>query len=102
MCYLELTLGRVCPFLAWYEIGRSTLNYIKSTGLDFSKFERDFQEMDALLGCLILNMNKQDVVPFKELKSTKISPTKEEITSLAIQFGWDNKQADKLAKKFGV
>jgi len=39
---------------------------------------------------------------FKKLKSTKISPTKEEIKPLAIQFGWDSKQADKLTKKFGV
>ncbi|MDD5452157.1 MAG: hypothetical protein PHT49_09720 [Desulfovibrionales bacterium] len=39
---------------------------------------------------------------FKKLKSAGILPTKEEIKQFATQYGWDTKQADKLAKKFGV
>lgn len=39
---------------------------------------------------------------FKKLKSSGISPTKEDIKNLAIKYGWDTKQADKLANKFGA
>lgn len=39
---------------------------------------------------------------FKRLKDAGISATRDEIEQSATQFGWDTKQAEKLAKKFGV
>lgn len=39
---------------------------------------------------------------FKKLKATGITVNKDEIKQLAIQNGWDNKQADKLSKRYGT
>jgi len=39
---------------------------------------------------------------FKKLKASGISANKCEIKQLAIQSGWDDKQADKLSKRYGT
>ena len=39
---------------------------------------------------------------FKKLKSCGIIPTKEEIKQFAAENGWEEKEAQRLSKKYGV
>lgn len=68
MGWLELKLGRVAPFIAWYELSRYLVYELRSTQQDISNFEEELEMQESVLGCFFLNLNFDDVKALAKLK----------------------------------
>lgn len=61
MSSLELELGRIAPFIAWYQLSWYLINHLRSTQLDVSNFEEDLKMQELILGCFFLNLSSEDL-----------------------------------------
>jgi len=69
MGWLELSLGRIAPFIAWYNLSWFLLNYAKSQGYDVQNFEEELLIQDGVLGCFFLNLVPEVVKKFDGLQN---------------------------------
>jgi len=61
MGWLELRLGRIAPFIAWYQLSWLLLGHLRSTQYDVERLEEDLRLQEAVLGCFFLNMDSEGV-----------------------------------------
>lgn len=61
MVLLELHLGRITSFMAWFEISQILVNVLKSQQYEIEEFENELRERDILLGCFFLNANPDEI-----------------------------------------
>ena len=70
MGWLELSLGRVVPFLAWYRVSCGLVARLASMQFDVDAFLEDIQTQQAVLGCLFLRMEAETARQYVGLKLT--------------------------------
>ena len=61
MGWLELRLGRIAPFIAWYQISWLLLGHLHTIQYDVEKLEEDLRLQEGVLGCFFLNLDPEDV-----------------------------------------
>jgi hypothetical protein len=61
MSDLELKLGRIAPFIAWYELSWHLVNHLRSMQIDIGNLEEDLKMQELILGCFFLNLKSDDL-----------------------------------------
>lgn len=61
LAWLELRLGRIGPFIAWYELSRVLIEHLRSLHYAVEGFENELHEQDLVLGCYFLNLSPEDI-----------------------------------------
>lgn len=61
MSSLELELGRIAPFIAWYQLSWYLINHLRSMQIDISNLEEDLKTQELVLGCFFLKLNSGDL-----------------------------------------
>jgi len=69
MGWLELSLGRVLPFLAWYQLSGMLTSRLASMQIDVESFAETLQIQEGVLGCLFLRMEPGTAREYQELQS---------------------------------
>jgi len=69
MCWCELALGRVAPFLAWYEICLMSLSQLDPEVYRCDRLSEDLRQNELWLGCFFLNLEAGDARELRELVS---------------------------------
>jgi hypothetical protein len=69
IAWVELSLARIGPFLAWHRLSRLLVAHLRSLQYEVGKFEEALWQQEAVLGCFFLNLEPQDVREFRELKN---------------------------------
>jgi hypothetical protein len=67
MAWLELSLGRIAPFLAWQEFSRRLLFGVSKTGCDVKHQEKELEMQDACFACLLLKVAPEEVQELRDL-----------------------------------
>jgi hypothetical protein len=70
LALLELRLGRIGPFIGWFQLMGALTEHLQSIGYAVEKAKADLQTMDRLLGCHILNRPSTDALTLAPLKDT--------------------------------
>ncbi len=60
MGWLELRLGRIAPFIAWYQICWLLLAHLRSIQYEVKTLEEDLRNQEGILGCFFLNLDSED------------------------------------------
>lgn len=61
MGWLELRLGRIAPFIAWYQLSWLLVGHLRTIQYDVERLEEDLRLQEGVLGCFFLNMDSEDV-----------------------------------------
>lgn len=61
MSSLELELGRIAPFIAWYQLSWYLITHLRSMQIDISNLEEDLKMQELVLGCFFLKLNSDDL-----------------------------------------
>jgi hypothetical protein len=67
IAWLELSLGRVGPFLVWHHFAKMLVLAVERRGLDASEDRYDLQMQDGSLGCLLLKVPAEEVRELRDL-----------------------------------
>ena len=70
MGWLELSLGRVAPFLAWYEVSCALSSRLASMQFDVETFGETIDTQRGVLGCLFLLMEAETARKYEGLTLT--------------------------------
>lgn len=70
MAWLELKLGRVCPFLAWYQIASALVVNLASMQYAVEADSESLLNQQFVLGQLFLRMDSDSIRTYEGLKST--------------------------------
>jgi hypothetical protein len=70
MCWIELQLGRLTPFLAWRNLATGLLRNAESIGEKIESDHEDIQLQDVGLACLLLKAAIDDVRLLRKLADT--------------------------------
>ena len=70
VAWLELSLGRIAPFLAWHEFSKMLLVGASKTGLSVKRQEKELEMQDACLACLLLKVPSGGVRELADLADT--------------------------------
>lgn len=70
MAWLELSLGRVVPFLAWYEMSCALASRLASMQFDVDGLAETLQTQQGVLGCLFLLMEPETARKYEGLRLT--------------------------------
>jgi hypothetical protein len=69
MGWLELRLGRIAPFIAWYQLSWLLLGHLRSIQYgDVERLEEDLRIQEGVLGCFFLNLDSEDVKELADLQ----------------------------------
>ncbi len=70
MGWLELSLGRVVPFLAWYRVSAALASRLTTMQVDVETLRETLDTQQGVLGCLFLNMPAETVKKYEGLRHT--------------------------------
>lgn len=68
MGWLELRLGRLAPFMAWYNLSWILFEHLHSMQYDVEQLEEELRQQEGVFGCFLLNMKLEDVKKLAELQ----------------------------------
>lgn len=66
--WIELELGRVVPFISWYQISWGLLGRLRDLDYNVERFEKELRIQEGVLGCLFLNLSPGDLKQYIGLK----------------------------------
>jgi hypothetical protein len=66
--WAELALGRIAPFISWYELSWILLGQLSSKQYDIESIEKDLRLQDSILGCYFLNLPSEYVEELAQLQ----------------------------------
>lgn len=89
MSSLELELGRIAPFIAWYELSWYLINHLRSMQIDIGNLEDDLKNQELVLGCYFLKLNSDDLKTLASL-TNGLDAVNLPIARLALLYGLDD------------
>jgi hypothetical protein len=89
MSSLELELGRIAPFIAWYELSWYLINYLRSMQIDIGNLEEDLKTQELVLDCYFLKLNSDDLKTLASL-TNGLDAVNLPMARLALLYGLDD------------
>lgn len=68
MAWLEMTLARIGPFIAWHHLCWLIIAQLKSMQYEVEKFAEELRIQEGVLGCFFLNLDSSDLKELSDLQ----------------------------------